>query len=683
MGRRGRRGEGFTESAGSSEYGYRVPSGHWASRLAPYAGEWAGGLGLATVSEICHAWLGHSPALPGITPMVTLLGAGLSGLTWRAASARSGITRAHATVTTAAGTAGLVGTMIAGMPQPMALAWVFGGGALCLSWNIRRALRNSGDEAGGGLFEAVKLAKVQAKAIEAAPNKVTARLALPAGETSVEDVQKAADRIGQVLKLHKGAVRVVGDPDDLSEADMTIVPMDVLRKPTPWPGPSAPGGSMAAPLVVGLYEDAEPEGFYLPGDLATGRNTTHIIVMGMNGSGKTRGGKLAWTEILTRRDANLIILDPSKGEQSVRFLSGKAHLVLGHKQCRALAKRLPDAITERATQLGRWGYEQWTPQVFQRHGMPFLTVWIEEAPRVLEDVATLTRIAQEARSAGISLVLSLQKAVYRQMSTDIRSQMGGAWCFGVKDLEDAAYGLSEDTLDAGARPDRWGNRRPGANYLEAPGIDETRFGVPARTFTAEDDQLAAAVAGCDAIRPPLWGPTATVLGLPEQPASLPDVLVITDAPFPADRRATGEDDPDEDLDGEMDGPDWDALPLDDVDDDPMVLPTDPEPDLQVDPDTTLDNLPTDPDLPLAQPRPTRRQAVALVRSAIEELAARGQARFTIRDLPDPRATLGRERSWLSTELAQFVTDGVLAVVGQDGKATVYRLRTTTQTGSAA
>jgi uncharacterized protein DUF87 len=687
MGRRRHRGDEFAGSAATGEYGYRVPNGHWASRLAPYAGEWAGGLGLFGVSEACHLWLGHSPALPGITPVISLLGAGLSALTWRAGSSRSGITRAHATITTAAATTGLVSTVIAGMPQPMVVAWVFGGGALCLSWNIRRALRNSGEEEGGGnLWEQVKLAKVRATAATTGPNKVTARLQLPAGgETSVEDVQKASDRIGQTFRLHKGAVRVVGDPDDLSQAEMTIVPIDVLRHPTPWPGPSSPGGSMVEGLVVGVYEDGEPQQLFLPADLSADRTiSTHIGVQGMTGSGKTRGAKLAWTEILTRRDGNLIVCDPSKGEQSVKFLDGKAHLVIGAKQCKTFAKRLLEAITERTTQLGRWGYDQWTPEVFTQHGMPYLTVWIEEAPKVLQDAQTVTQIAQEARSAGISLILSLQKATYRQMPTDTRSQLGGTWCFGVKELEDAAYLLSEEAIDAGARPDRWKNRRPGCNYLEGIGIDEARAAVPGRTFDATDDELRAAITACDDIRPALWGPTATTLGLPERPASLGG------AAGPQDTDDSEDDDSEDNVrlittarpagdafDGDaFDDPDgdWDRMPLDADTDELAELPEDPEPGLEVEPDLDLDSLADDPDMPLPQPKPTRRQAVAMVRSAIQELAARGQATFTVRDLPDPKTTLGRERSWLSTELAGFARDGELEVAGQDGKATVYRIR---------
>jgi hypothetical protein len=501
------------------------------------------GVGLAGLAT--HLWLGRSATLPWTTSGLALLGAALTALTWRAASARSGITRAHATLTTAIASVWLIAATITGPFTPILLqSWVFLGAALSLSWNIRRALRNSGEDEGGSLFDKVRLAKVQVKAIDTAQNKVTARLQLPPGETTVEDVQKATDRLAGGLRLHKGAVRVTGDPDDLSQAQMTITPVDMLRHPQPWPGPSAAGGSIAAPIVTGLYEDAEPVALFLPGDKATHRNTTHLGVMGMNGSGKTAFGKLSWTEILTRRDVCLIVLDPSKGEQSVGFLSGKAHLVIGEKACRAFAKRLPAAITAHASQLGRWGFDQWTPEVFERHQLPFVVVWIEEAPRVLEDAALLTRIIQEARSAGIDLVLSLQKATYRQMPTDIRSQLGAVACFGVKELEDAAYLLSEDTIDAGARPDRWQNRRPGALYLEGPGIDEDRFAIPARTFTGQDAQLRADITACDELRAALHPITAAALGLPARPDALPSstntrantdaeaqetVMVITDA----------------------------------------------------------------------------------------------------------------------------------------------------------
>ncbi|MBB5808945.1 hypothetical protein F4560_008713 [Saccharothrix ecbatanensis] len=656
MGRRNG-GHAVTEHEQDKQFGYFVPRKYWASRVAPYAGEWAAVGAMWAAGAGTHLLCADSDVLPWVTPGLTLLGTGLSAVAWKAGAARGMVTRLHATATTALGGLWLTAcSIVAPWTQPMTGLCLYGGAAVALSWNIRRVLSSGGDGDGAsGLFEKIKLAGVRTGPVEVSPNKVSVPLALPAGEVSVEDVQQKADKVAQVLGLHKGSVRVVGDPDDLSRATMAIVPQDVLRHPQPWPGPSAPGGSITEALVPGLYEDNDPQQLFLPGDKKTQRNATHYVVQGMNGSGKSHGAKLTWTEILTRRDANLIVLDPSKGEQTVGFLGDNAHVVIGHQACRNLVTSVPDAITDRASQLGKWGYDQWTPEVFAKHGMPYLVLWIEEAPRVLEDAKTVTRIAQEARSAGISLVLSLQKASFRQMNTDIRSQLGGVWCFGVNDIEDAAFTLSEETIDAGARPDRWKNRRPGCNYLEGPGIAEERFAVPGRTFDVTDDEMATEIGVHQGIRPPLWAPTAKVLGLPTlaSAATTKGTAVSAHQPSPA---------------GPVDHDDLDSMPLP-ADDELDTLPIDHEPDLDVDPDAEL---PDDPDMALPGGRPTRKQALDMIRNSIDELAAQGHTAITVRDLPDPKL-LDRSRQWLSGVLSDFARQGLLVEAGTDGNAIRYAL----------
>ncbi|GLW95433.1 hypothetical protein [Actinokineospora globicatena] len=649
-------GDAVTEHGRGGSFGYHVPSGYWASRVAPYAGEWAAVGAMWAAGAATHALCADSPVLPWVTPGLTLLGTGLSWLSWKAAAARGTITRVHAAATTALGGLWLTASSIVPpWAQPMTGLCLYGGAAVALSWNIRRMLNSGGNTGGGtnGLFEKIKLAGVHSGQAEVAPNKVTVPLSLTAGEVTVEDVQKGADRVAQVLRLPKGSVRIVGDPDDLSRAKMNIVPVDVLRKPTPWPGPSHPGGSITDPVVAGVYEDTEPQEIYFPGDKAYGRQAMTMIVQGMKGSGKTAGAKNVWTEIATRRDVNLVVLDPSKGDQSVAFLNGKIHVVTGHQRCADLVTRVPAVITDRASQLGRWGYEEWTQEVFDKHGMPFLILWIEEAPRVLEDADTVTRIAQECRSAGISLVLSLQKPIYRQMSTDVRSQVDGVWCFGVRELEDAALTLSEAAIDGGARPDRWKNRRPGCNYLDAANVPEERLAIPGRTYMASDEQRTAVIAAHDQVRPPLWEPTARLLGLPTTPTAT-DTTEETSTPAARPLRT--------------DHSDLDRMPLpanDDVD----PLPEDHEPDLDVDPDAEL---PNDPDLTFPEGKPTRAQALAMVRDAITELANQGVTTFTIRDLPDPE-TLGRGRTWLSSTLAQFAREGMLTETGTHSNAIRYTL----------
>lgn len=666
MARKDKRGGDLAGNTAASEFGYYVPKRHWGSRLAPYASEWAGWAASWPVAFGAHEWLGTDPGtLPWASAGLSLLGAGLTALTWQCAKARAAITRQFATATTGITSAWMVTSTIEGPTgSPLLELWAFGGASVALAWSIHKALKRGGDEEGrDALFDKVELAGVRSKSVEVAPNKVTTQLQLPKGEMEVSDVQKAKHRIAGMFGLGKSAVRVTENPDDVSQATMTIVPHDVLKKPSVWPGPSSPGGSITEALVVGEYEDAVLVQMFLPGDKATHRNATHYGVIGMNGSGKSHGAKICWTEILTRRDAGLVVLDPSKGEQTVGFLGDAPYkVVTGPGNCRKAAKKLPNLITERASQLGQWGYDQWVPEVFDEHGLPYLVVWVEEAPKVLEDAKTLTRIAQEARSAGISIVLSLQKPSFRQMNTDIRSQLGGVWCFGVNDLDDAAYLLSEESIEAGARPDQWKNRRPGCHYLEGPGIDEARFTTPARTFDGTDEALSTEITAHADVRPGVHpidaaGLDLTTTATEEQPNSSTDI----------------DEDDEEDLLDALD--DLDPSEVEDFDDDPPEVPPNPEPELNPDDENEL---PQDSDVVDFEPaRPTRKEALAMLRSRIDELSRQGTVEFTVRDFPQPERLYGRGRSWVSGELDKLAgPGGPLARVGERDRATVYRARHT-------
>ncbi|WP_156994069.1 plasmid transfer protein TraB [Pseudonocardia acaciae] len=689
---------------GEAKFGFYVPRKYWASRVAPYAAEWAGLVVTWPIGYFLHSGLGAPARVPWASAFLVLLGTGLSALTWQLGRARGASTRWMATATVAIGGLWFLVATVIGPADPLLFwVWLLGGSTLALAWNIKYALRSGEDEGTNALFEKVGLAKVRTGQVEAAPgsNKVTVPLSLPAGEASVEDVQKATDQLAQGLRLHKGSVRVTPNQDDLSQATMTIVPTDVLRTPQPWPGPSHPGGSITDPIVPGLYEDNEPVRLWLPGDPSAKRNATHVQINGMNGAGKSEAGKLTWAEILTRRDVVLVILDPSKGEQTAGFLpDDSAHLIIGERQCQAFVRKVPAAISAQAHQLGQWGYDQWVPEVYDRFGMPYVVLWVEEASKVLQDAATLTTIAETARSAGFALALSQQRSTFRRMNTDIRAQLGAGWCFGVKDPDDAAFCLSDEVIDAGARPDRWKNRRPGCFYLEAPGIPEERLAMPARTFNRDTDRLIQAIAAHAGIRARLFGTTAAALGLPPRPVRTTTirpnqpagqagdqqggdhVVSITTLPDPNQpglhRPESGHDPASGVSAAELaDATDLDALAElpDDLDAAVFGLPTDPEPDLAGDGDTKLPEDPDIADAALPRSRPTRAEARAKLRELVNRQAAKGLTEFSIRDLPEPAQLFGRGRSWLSGELSRLADAGVLEVIGQDGNATVYRVRT--------
>ncbi|APU20136.1 hypothetical protein [Actinoalloteichus sp. GBA129-24] len=619
-------------AGGSTAGGYYVPRRFWASRLAPYAPEWAA-LPLGYLAPLAAHPLAADPtAMPWVAAGLATSATVLTGVTWASGSTRSTVARTHATVTAGAGGAWLTAATIAGPLSPL-LAWTYAlaGTAVAASWSIRKVMRKTSDDgdSGTGFFERIGLAKAKFDGdIQVSPNKVTAAVQLPAGMTSADLAEKKST-IASHAHLPDGAVRVVADPDDVSRAHLTVVPRDVLRHSSKWPGPSSPGGSITEPIVVGLYEDGEVLQFWFPGDPATGRNATHFVVNGMNGSGKTQSGKVAWTEVLSRRDAELVVLDPSKGEQSVGFLRNtRAKLVLGKQASKNYVKALLAEVTERADRLGKWGLSQWTTEAFDIHGMAYKVVWIEEATKVLENAKVATELVQEARSAGISVVMSQQRSTYRLMSTDVRAQMGGAWCFGVNDLEDASFILSDDTLAAGARPDRWKNRRPGCSYLEAPGVDEARYPTAARGFDVDDAELRASL---DTTGPDQTGDT-TVTTQPEATAA-------------DDEFDTDPDDIGDDIDDEV------TMPPEDAED--GGLTDDPEAEL---PDITPMDLP--------RPRPSLAEARRALGGWLSERQAAGLPTVGPKDVPEDLH--GRSRAWVSSELSRLAELGSLLRTGTDG-----------------
>lgn len=157
------------------------------------------------------------------------------------------------------------------------------------------------------------------------------------------------------------------------------------------------------------------------------------------------------------------------------------------------------AIPARTRWLGAHGYRQWTRAAAEQQndpkhschkdgtacgcaGMPFLVTWMEEAANTLRYLgdSAFTGIAQEARSAGIALVVSLQRPSYDQMSTSTRASLPSVIALGCA-ADDEGFCLPDEVLAAGAHPGAWGNRRPGYCYVVSPGIDEDRYASPGRT----------------------------------------------------------------------------------------------------------------------------------------------------------------------------------------------------------
>ncbi|MFF4485004.1 plasmid transfer protein TraB [Streptomyces sp. NPDC001544] len=470
-------------------------------RAKPHIPPWLGWAGTGLTGVLGHLrWADSAPAAVGLT----LGSVVLTGATWLIGKNTSQQRRLHSAITVAAGSAWLTAACLAGpTANPVGDLYLMGGPALALSWNVRLVLRHtpdaSGESADKGLLEKVGLARAQIGNAKVEPNRVTAPVALEAGTQTNDDMTKALGNIASALDLPKSAVRYTPDPGSARRGDLVIVPEDMLAEVVEWEGPSNLGGSIAEPLVIGRYDDGAPLVIWLPGDPEAGRNSTHVLVAGGTGSGKGDTALNLLTEIVSRRDVIVWFSDPKAFQDFAALRPGLDWAVEGGTQTEVLVAAVEAAIPARTRWLGAHGYRQWVPEAAQAQnspehtcrpdgrqcgceGMPFLVAWFEEAANTLRAMGddAFTGIAQEARSAGISLIVSLQRPSYDQMSTSTRASLPSVIALGC-DARDEGFSLPDEVLAAGAHPGAWGNRRPGYCYVVSPGIPEDRYPSPGRT----------------------------------------------------------------------------------------------------------------------------------------------------------------------------------------------------------
>lgn len=598
---------------------------------------------------------------------LTLSAVGITGTTWWA-GIEHGLKRqrlAMAVGTAAAASGWFAGAAIGGATTELAVnSWLMGGPTIALAWAVKRALRTtenkqvSDDGTEKGLFAKIGLARARAGEIKAGPNKVVMPVTLDRGKQTHDDASKAAKGLAGVAGLPENAVRWEKDPEDAGRGQFVFVPDDMLKEPTPWPGPSCPGGSIAdAPIPVGIYEDGPVCAIWFNGDEDAGRNAQHYQVMGMTGAGKSQGGRVALVDLMTRRDVVLWLLDPSKGTQTFGpILPGADWAALTMKDCQSVIGVLPNVITARANELGKHGYDQWTPEAGARLNMPYLIVWFEEVAKLFREGTDLAPIAQEARSAGISLVFSLQRSSHTSMDTDVRANIGGAGVFGTNSATDSGFALSDDTMDAGAKPEAWKNNKPGYSYWEASGLDEERFATPTRTYLMDKAVAAQAIAAYQTVRAPDAGPvTAAAAGEAYANRRRYDSVEQAAADQPVEEAAG-----DPDLNAE----------------DMALHATDPEyADLHVDIDRELPPVPQGMDMQLPQPgadgrKVSREQALQELENVLNEFVDAGQLAFGPKDITEHLPRIGKSASWVRTEFRRLEAEGVLATTDEAG---VYRI----------
>ncbi|MEH0472236.1 plasmid transfer protein TraB [Streptomyces sp. B21-097] len=659
--------------AGSSNSGGGSVGGYLLHRAKPHLPPWLGWAGTGLVGALGHwRWGDSAPAGVGLT----LASVALTGVTWWAGKSTSQQRRLHSAVTVAAGSAWVTAACLAGPTAgPIDDMFLMGGPALALSWNVRMVLRHTpeGTAAGssdGGLLEKVGLARAQIGTAKVEPNRVTAPLAVVAGEQTNDDVTKALARIASALDLPTSAVRYTPDAGSSRRGELVIVPEDMLADTVEWEGPSNLGGSIAEPLVIGRYDDGAPLVLWLPGDPDAGRNSTHILVAGGTGSGKGDTALNLLTEVLSRRDVIVWFSDPKAFQDFAPLRPGLDWAAEGGTDTEVMVEAVKAVIPARTRWLGAHGYRQWVPAAAEQQndpahscradnracgceGMPFLVAWFEEAANTLRALGddAFTGIAQEARSAGISLVVSLQRPSYDQMSTSTRASLPSVIALGC-DPRDEGFCLPESVIDAGAHPGAWGNRRPGYCYLVTPGVSEDRYPSPGRTrrFTVRAvpvmEQLAAWAQHNGAHADPVTaGAAAGVAG-----RAYTGRTTGTE-PQPAALRAVTEEDDDMDAYG-------------------GGLLIDPE-DAGIDPDVELPHDEDGDDAPIFGQeqgrKPSPEEARRLFADALADFEAAGQMIVGPKDFMDWCDRHHLSRPWVSERLKEAAMEGRLEATNTTGR----------------
>ncbi|MFB6934370.1 plasmid transfer protein TraB [Streptomyces chartreusis] len=638
------------------------------NRAKPHLPPWlgVGGLGLAG-GGASLMWAGSAGAAVGLT----LSSVALTAATWWAGRSTSAQRRLHSAITVAAGTAWFTAASLAGpLSGPLPDLYLMGGATVALSWNVRMMLRTSdasGENSDKGLLAKVGLARAQIGTAKVEPNRVTAPIALEAGEQTNEDVTKALARIASALDLPTSAVRYTPDAGSARRGELVIVPEDMLSEVVEWEGPSNLSGSIADPLDLGRYDDGAPLVIWLPGDPDAGRNSTHLLIAGGTGSGKGDTALNILTEILSRRDVIVMFSDPKAFQDFAPLRPGLDWGVEGGTDTEVMVEAVSAAIPARTRWLGAHGYRQWTPAAAQEQndpehtcrsdgracgceGMPFMVAWFEEAANTLRALGddAFTGIAQEARSAGISLIVSLQRPSYDQMSTSTRASLPSVIALGC-DARDEGFCLPDEVLAAGAHPGAWGNRRPGYCYVVSPGIPEDRYPSPARTrrFTQRAVNVMEALAA--------W---AQRNGAHADPVTSGAVSGIAGRAYTGRTGASDADGPQLTLVHGKDDMDHDG-PL-----------ADPE-DAHIDPESELPASKEGDDVPLfgqeSGHKPSPEEARQLFARALEEFEHDGQMIVGPKDFTDWCDRHHLSRSWVSLRLKDAALEGRLEATNTTGR----------------
>lgn len=455
-----------------------------------------------------------------VTGVVIFSGLLLSWLAWTFWGQRKAvIVKEHATLTVAIAHVWWLLALWENYGQPWfsrftIFSWLFGSAVIGLSWCLRNWAMSKADEDSvadhHGGFDEIGLGEgthLRRKVIDG--DILTAEMKMAPGKTT-DDAKASRSKLAALAGKPLSQVHVRDHASgDFDKAEIVILRKNPFANPQgdlKWPGAYKPGESIAEGIQYATYEDSTRPELFISGK--GGGSSQHFLVMGMSGCGKSKCWQCIYGTVLNRKHVNVIYIDPAKGIQTAGpLLKGIDLFADTLDKGKTVLDRITNAIRVRTDYLASKGLSHWEAEC----GINFLIVHIEEAARFAR-VKTLVELTEAARSAGIMLVFSLQRAEGSRLNTNTRYNLGGSMCFGTYGLRDAEFGLSEYTRQAGAIPHHWQDRFPGRHYLEAAGIDPRMFAMSLQTDWVDMSMLSDVVEAGAEFRTPMDEVTAEALG---------------------------------------------------------------------------------------------------------------------------------------------------------------------------
>lgn len=477
----------------------------WVSLAAVYIAGWIAHTVLVRVGAWWH-WVLVVACIVAATAL-------LVWRIWELMGPRRRVERENVTAAFAAAGIGATGTVLFAESVAWAIAYWVVGVSVVVVFNFQESRRVKG--AGQDAHQAPG---VDLSSVGIAPGTVLERDRTDPDKVHVHhadgqdtrDIRAAVPKLESMAKLKPGTL-VASVGDHRGHTVIRKVDTTALDMPVVWPGPSRPGGSITEPLSVGMWPDRS---------LVESVWREHSMTMGTTGAGKTVHALAKVTEMLTRRDVVVLWCDPVKGVQSAGPVAGGvAWAAKDMQDAKAMVAGVLRAIPARTEALGKIGLTKWSSDAFDMIGMPLVYIQFEEAAWLV-DHGALVKVAERARSAGVYFDMSLQRASFSRMDTDVRANLTRRTCFGVMDPADAQFCLQDYVLDGGADPSLWADRQPGKAYMSARDIPDSKVSSPWRGWmpsrddgkTEDQTVLADVVAQHAAIRSGMDTVTSDALG---------------------------------------------------------------------------------------------------------------------------------------------------------------------------